>query len=935
MTGGVVLSVLGPVAAEVSGVPVPLGGPRARALLAALALAPDRRLGTSDLVAEVWADGAPRSASRSLSAYVSRLRSAFGEATGRPLLYREDDVVGLRLGPDDLVDADQMSRALADAADVDALEEALTGWTFAPDGLPRGPLTTAAFKAIGQARQDARRRLIGDLATRPGTDGDRLLGHVRALLEEGAEERDWVYHLVLEVVQREGGHTSDARIRQLVGGAVDEVVIAHEPRPPAATGGRIVPPLTSFIGRERETARLRTAVEASRLVTVVGPAGAGKSRLAVEVARRGPWASAAMIVRLAGFDGPDVSLAILGVLGESEGRGGAVGGSAGWPGHGVTAAALEGVSLLVLDSCEHLVDRLAPYVTHLLATMPDLRVLVTSRRRLGVHGETLLRVSPLPVPDEGDGPAAVAASPAAQLFVDRARARRPSVGEGAADFRAIGRIVRHLDGLPLAIELAAAGSEALSPRAIADRLGQAGNDGPTPDIAPAMSAALRWSESLLSPAERRLFHRLSVFAGSFTLEAAGAVGGVDGPDGPLPLLTRLVDHSLLELEPAGDGTLRYRMLDSMRAYAGHALAGRGEADPARLALLRHFIPQAAQLGHLLNTVDGNRLSARMHADLNSVEAVLSWAMADGHVVDASHLIAALSRFWAQAGMAARGHQWMRQAVAHSPGLTDADQGRLLSSLMLIEWMQGDFEGAQDATRRLLPVADRLGSDYLRACCALLGGAVALHTEGPDAAEPLLASTHGMLDRADEVEEFRREWLRGLVLALQGVAARDRGDLPEGRRLADRTGTTYRRLGDIWGWGLSRWLLGTVEREAGDLAAATAALAEPVEQIVDRNELVGMAFHLASAAGCALDLAEQDPAVMVVSAELFGAADAMWDLLGMPPMPIVGRRYATDRAAARERAGEAAMDRGAAVGRRWSMAEHAEAIRRVAAIAAST
>ena len=938
VTEGVVLAVLGQASAEVDGVPVRLGGPRARSLLVALALSPDHRLDRSDLVAEVWPDGPPRSAARSLAAYLSRLRAAFQDAIGRPLLHPSGEQVHLRLAASDRLDVHDLLRALAIAADADALETALAGWAFQPEPLPRGPVVTAALKRVASERQEARRRLIRLLVADPRTPGDRVLTHVRALLQEGADDRDWAYHLVLEVVQREGGHSGDARIRRLVGGAADQVLPPTEPAPLAA-GGRIVPPLTSFVGRDHDLQQLMAAVTDHRLVTVTGPAGVGKSRLAVEVARREPWGSGAMIAKLAGFDGPDVSLAVLGVLGEAEHAAGG-----GWPGRGITSAALQGLDLLVLDACEHLVDRLAPWVGHLLASQPALRVLATSRRRLGVPGEQVLRLRPLALTGAAAaGPAVPGGdrahpSPAVQLFLDRARSRRASTAAAAGELAAVERIVRHLDGLPLAIELAAAGTEALAPSAIAERLTAAGEgrtgeapdeDGPPAGMAPAMSAALRWSESLLAPAERRLFQRLSVLASSFDLDAAEAVGATEGPGGALPLLTRLVDHSLLELEPAADGGLRYRMLDSMRAYAGRALRARGEDEPCRLALLRHLIPRAAELGHLLNTADGTRLSARMHADLNSVEAVLAWAMAHGHVVEASHLIAALSRFWAQAGMAARGHHWMRQAIAHSEGLSDGDQGRLLSSLMLIEWMQGDHEGALDAAQRLAPVAERLGSSYLRACSTLLDGAVAVHTGERARAAGLLARTHDLLDDADEIDAFRREWLRGIVMLLQGVLAREAGDVAAARETAERMASSYRDLGDMWGWGVSCWLRGTVERQAGDLPAATEALAEPVAQIVARNELVGMAFHVSAAVGCALELGEE-----VLSGQLVGAAEGLWELLGMPPMPIVGEQFTADREAVVARLPADLQRRTARQGRAWTLAEQAAAVRRVATLAAA-
>jgi predicted ATPase/DNA-binding CsgD family transcriptional regulator len=426
-------------------------------------------------------------------------------------------------------------------------------------------------------------------------------------------------------------------------------------------------PLTSFVGRAAEVAELGAMLEKHRLVTVTGPGGVGKTRAAEQVARRTAvrFADGVWLVELAsGSDPALVPAAACSALGVHQ-----------VPGAAVTDALVTAVSrqqlLLVLDNCEHVLAAVAELCGRLLSAADDLRILATSREPLGVPGEARYRLPPLGLPVPG-GRAGPAESDAVALFAERARlvdAHFTVSGESAP---VVARLVERLDGMPLAIELAAARVEALGAAGVLDRLDDrlrllGGGNRATADRHRSLAAAADWSYRLLTEPEQRVFRFLGAFPGPFTLEAAEAVAGADAG----PAVWRLVDCSLLTPpSPGPDGRARYLMLETLRAYAGERLTETGEQPEAAARLAAYALVVAEQAGAGLETNTGELAAATwLDAEDATVHQGLAWALE--HDPDLALVLAlALARWWILRGRYAAGYTWLARAAEHAtPGGT--------------------------------------------------------------------------------------------------------------------------------------------------------------------------------------------------------------------------------------------------------------------------
>ena len=384
-----------------------------------------------------------------------------------------------------------------------------------------------------------------------------------------------------------------------------------------------VPALTSFVGRAGPVSEVAALLDGNRLVTVTGPGGAGKTRLAGEVARRvaGRFADGAWLAELAPVRDPALVPAVVAAaLGVRE--------QPGLPAAGALARVLARQQLLlVLDNCEHVAGAAAQLCAGLLAACDDVRVLATSREPLRVAGEARYRLGPLGLPDLDDL-AHVAGSEAVALFADRARQADPRFALDDQAGPVVARLVRRLDGMPLAIELAAARVEALSMAELADRLDDrfgllTAGDRLAADRHRSLAATVEWSYQLLEERDRHVFRALSVFPAGFTLEAAEAVAG----PGSGPAVLHLVDCSLLTPPRAGpDGRSRYVMLETLRAYAAGLLAGAGEQDGAAAALAGYALRVARQAAAGAQSGDGELAAARwLDAEDATMRQALGWA----------------------------------------------------------------------------------------------------------------------------------------------------------------------------------------------------------------------------------------------------------------------------------------------------------------------
>ncbi len=425
--------------------------------------------------------------------------------------------------------------------------------------------------------------------------------------------------------------------------------------------------LTSFIGRQAERNKVRELLREYRLVTVTGPGGVGKTRLAAEVARdTAPrLADGAWLVELGSLmDQAMVTSAVATAVGVRPAQGRSIVETL------VSVLARQQL-LLVLDSCEHLLAGVAQLCSAVLSAADDVRILVTSREPIGLAGEARFRLGPMALA-EPDGDRA-AESEAVALFADRARRSDPRFALDSEARPVVAQIVARLDGMPLAIELAGARVEALGLNQLLARINDRlalldGGDRLAPHRLRSLAATADWSYQLLGSAEKQVFRALSVFPGPFTLEAAEAVAGSDAA----PTVLRLVDCSLLTPPSLGsDGRARYLMLATLRAYAAKQLAEAGETVAAESALARYAISVATQAATGLATSTGELAALRwLDAEDVTVQHALSWCLDHdpGHAVQ---LATALGRWWSQRGRGAAGYELLIAAAALAePGSPD-------------------------------------------------------------------------------------------------------------------------------------------------------------------------------------------------------------------------------------------------------------------------
>ncbi|MFE5295456.1 ATP-binding protein [Streptomyces sp. NPDC056632] len=661
-------------ALDVHGASLPLGGARLRALLAALALRGGRTVSVGELVDDVYGDEPPADAQAALQALVGRLRRVLGKdavASG-PGGYR------LVAGAED-IDLYVFERHVRDArARLDAGDPtAAAALLRSALGLFRGPALADLPESAG-VRPEAQRLA----ALRQRVEADLRRGATAGLVPElteltGAHPYDETFHAQLIRALRAEGRPADALAayedarRTLADGlGADpgpeltalhaELLAGGAPAPkrpePVPEAGNIRPRLTSFVGREPELAALRADLAHSRLVTLTGPGGSGKTRLAEQAALQaaGP---AAWIAELAPLDEPEaVPGAVLSALRLREinliTRDGVP------LQDDPTAHLVEHLSrrplLLVLDNCEHVVGAAAALAETLLTHCPDLRILATSREPLGVPGEAVRPVEPLPP------------APAHRLFAERARAVRPAF-RPEDDLPAVDEICRRLDGLPLAIELAAARLRLLTPRQIADRLDDrfhlltSGSRTVLPRQQ-TLRAVVDWSWDLLDPEERDLLRQASVFAGGWDLAAAEALD--PAAPGTADTLGALVDKSLVVATPTDDGEMRYRLLETIHEYAVERAAENPELlAAAEAAHTAHFTALAERAEPLLRTGEQLPWIARIERDLDNIRAAFHRAtLTAPDEAAALRLVFAMGWFWWLRNYRPEGLAWVERVL---------------------------------------------------------------------------------------------------------------------------------------------------------------------------------------------------------------------------------------------------------------------------------
>ena len=594
--------------------------------------------------------------------------------------------------------------------------------------------------------------------------------------------------------------------------------------PPVTAGGMhgFSAALTSFVGRAAAVREVAGLLEERRLVTVTGPGGVGKTRLAGAAAGRAAarFADGVWLAELAPVRDPaHVPSAVAVALGVRE--------QPGVPAAEAVARVLARRQLLlVLDNCEHVIGAAAELCAGLLQACDDVRVLATSREPLRIASEAAYRLAPLPVPGPGDD---MAGAEAVALFADRARAadaRFALTGQNRGD---VVRLVGRLDGMPLAIELAAARVEALGVSQLLGlldgRLGLlAGGDRLAAGRHRSLAAAAEWSYQLLEEAERRVFRQVSVFPAPFTLEAAEAVAGQE----TVPAVLRLVECSLLvPPRPGPDGRSRYGMLETLRGYGAGLQAEAREQDDAEVALARYAVRVAEQAAARLTTSTGESSAARwLDAEDATMGHVLAWVVE--HDLDmAARLVTALVWWWLLRGRVAGQGPLLRELARRAEPGSDG----WCAAQLWLGWIAFDAADLPESLQRCTAIVDVIGerepSRILADCLGLQSFTLSNLGRIPEAA----GCARRALSLAHELG-----YPSGQVLATNGlvIAASSAGDLDDAARLARQAGQiAHIPRGSAR---VSGYLLATVLAEAGDLAAAEQACAAALAQAQDAGDL---------------------------------------------------------------------------------------------------
>ena len=827
---------------------------KAAALVKLLALSSGHRLHREQVMDVLWPDSGRRVASNNLRKTLHAARRNLDSTAGSGYLASEDESLVLCPGGDLWVDVDAFEEATAAArrsrepaayrAAIDLYagqllpEDRYEEWAEPRRDELRSLRLALLVELAGLYEErgeyasavEALRRVVAEEPTNEDTHAGLM--RLYALSDrrpQALAQYERLRQTLFRQLATEPGATTRHLREEIAAGSLTLTPPTGPPLEELSDAGKhnLPAPRTSFIGREQEMVEIKRTLAMTRLLTLTGAGGSGKTRLALEVARDlvGLYADGVWLVELAGLsEGEIVPQAVAAALGIKE-----------RPGQPLIDTLIGSLraeqTLLLVDNCEHLLEATAGLVDAVLDSCPQVRIVATSREALNVNGEVRWSVPALSMPAPQGSPTVevVEGSESVRLFVERASQRAPTFALTSGNVEAVSEICRKLDGIPLALELAAARVGVLAVTEIASRLGDSlmlltGGGRTVEPRQRTLRGALDWSYELLLEGEKKLFRRLSVFAGGWTLEASEAVASGEGVEEGevLDLLSELVEKSLVVAEPTTEGGVRYRLLEPVRQYALVKLKESGEAETAKRSHAEHFLVLAEEAEPELFGPREVEWWARLEEEYDNVRAALSWSLEGADPELGLRLAGALRLFWLSRGHYGEGRGWLDEALARDGGASVMARVKALGAASVVARRQGDLDRAKAASEEGLRLSAEAGAGG--------GHDVAFFTNMLG----LVSLLRGDLEQATKLAE------EGLVLSrkasdtecigdsllLLGHASRSRGDYVQAKQFYEE-GLALAR--ESWGGAslVSSCLnhLGWISLCEGDLGQATALFEE--------------------------------------------------------------------------------------------------------------